>query len=124
MRGIHSLAVALCCLALLLPLAEVRASGGSGGGGGGSTETIKVTKCFYTSTGGYGEMLVMASSSNTSAHLYLYLPSGTYLGEVRNGGGGRYGGSTFLTGPTDPRYVVIVSSSGARVTAPTTPFQL
>ena len=32
----------------------------------------------------------MASSSNSNAHLYAYMPDGTYIGEVQNGGGSRY----------------------------------
>src|SRR6266404_5077244 len=65
-------------------------SGGSGGGGGSTTgvDTIKVNKCYYFDTGSYIELLINASSSNSSAHLYAYLPDATYLGEVQNGGGG------------------------------------
>jgi hypothetical protein len=124
-------------VALLLTLAigfgfsnlatDARASGGSGsGGGGGSTsgvDTIKVSKCYYAPTGGYVELLINASSSNSSAHLYAYLPSGAYLGEVQNGGGGRYGGTVFLA-PTIPDYITIISTGGGSIVAPTVPFQL
>jgi hypothetical protein len=103
------------------------ASGGSGGGGGGgstsSVDTIKVSKCYYFDTGSYVEMLMQASSSDSTAHLYAYLPSGQYLGEVQNGGGGRYGGTVFLTFGI-PAYITIVSSSGGSIVAPTSPMQL
>src|SRR5436853_7923266 len=73
--------------------------GGSGGGGGGtsSVDTIKVTKAEYAVTIGYVELLISASSSNPSAVLYAYLPDGTCLGLVQNGGGGQYGGTVFLS---------------------------
>ena len=104
------------------------ASGGSGsgsGGGGGTTsgvETIKVSKCYEFDTGSYVELLINASSSNSSAHLYAYLPDGTYLGEVQNGGGGRYGGTVFVT-LYIPATITLVSSAGGTITVPTTPFQ-
>ena len=94
-----------------------------GGGGGGSTETIRVSKCEYAPLTGYIEMLIKASSSNTSAHLYAYLPTGAYLGEVQNGSGGRYGGTVFVTYYPIPQYITIVSSAGARINAPTTLYQ-
>ena len=100
----------------------VQASGGSGsgGGGGGSTtgvDTIKVNKCYYFDTGSYIELLLNASSSNSSAHLYAYLPDGTYLGEVQNGGGGQYGGTVFVT-LYIPATITIRSSSGGTITVP------
>jgi hypothetical protein len=99
------------------------ASGGSGsGGGGGSVETIKVSKCYYDSP--TGAMLIKASSSDTTARLFAYLPSGAYLGEVQNGGGSRYGGTVMPYVPVDPGSVTIQSSSGATITVPTTPFQI
>jgi len=94
-----------------------RRSGGSGG-----TETIKVVKCEYAVNVGYVELLIHASSSDAKAHLYAYLPSGSYLGEVQNGSGGRYGGTVFLSFSV-PETITIKSSSGAVVTAPCTPFQ-
>ena len=98
------------------------ASGGSGSGSGGTkVDTIKVSKCYYN-TG--GEMLIKASSSDPTARLSAYLPDGTYLGEVQNGGGSRYGGTVMPYVPYDPGYMVIKSSSGGSVTAPTTPFQI
>jgi hypothetical protein len=93
------------------------------GGGGSSVDTIKVSKCYYFDTGSYIELLINASSSNSSAHLYAYLPSGAYLGEVQNGGGGRYGGTVFVT-LTIPATITIISSAGGSVTVPCTPGQL
>jgi hypothetical protein len=96
-------------------------SGGSGGsgGGGGSTgvDTIRVSKCYYFDTGSYVELLINAGSSNSSAHLYAYLPDGTYLGEVQNGGGGRYGGTVFLSFYI-PATITIISSAGGSITVP------
>jgi hypothetical protein len=103
------------------------ASGGSGGGGSNSSavETIKVSKCEYAvvSGGAYVELLLNASSSNSSAHLYAYLPDGTYLGEVQNGGGGRYGGTVFGSFYV-PDTITIKSSAGGVVTVACVPFQL
>lgn len=101
------------------------ASGGSSGGGGGSTATvdsIKVSKCFYDAP--TGEMLIKASSSDPTARLSAYTPAGTYLGEVQNGGGSRYGGTVMGYVGTDPVSVLIISSSGGSIEIPTTPFQL
>jgi len=106
---------------LATPLA---ASGGSGGGGSTTgVETIKVSKCYYFDTGSYVELLINASSSNSNAHLYAYLPDGTYLGEVQNGGGGRYGGTVFVTFGI-PCCITIMSSSGGFITVPAVPGQL
>lgn len=106
------------------------ASGGSGsgsgsGGGGGSTsqvDTLKVNKCYYADVGAYVELLLNAVSSNSSAHIYAYLPDGTYLGEVQNGGGGQYGGTVFVT-LYIPASITFISSSGGSITVPTTQFQ-
>jgi hypothetical protein len=125
------------CLALLLTFAvgiqpvPTFASGGSGSGGGGSgsggttakVDTIKVSKCYYFDTGSYVELLINASSSDSAAHLYAYLPSGAYLGEVQNGGGGRYGGTVFLA-PKIPSDIIIISSAGGVVDAPCVPGQI
>jgi hypothetical protein len=115
----------LMALTLILLPSAARASGGStsgGGGGGTKTDSIKVSKCFYDAP--TGEMLIKASSSDTSAHLYAYTPDGTYLGEVQNGGGSRYGGTVMGYVGADPVYVTIISSSGGLITVPTTPFQI
>jgi hypothetical protein len=100
--------------------------GGSGSGGGGGTtgvDTIKVSKCYYFDTGSYIELLINAGSSNSSAHLYAYLPDGTYLGEVQNGGGGRYGGTVFVT-LYIPATITIISSAGGSITVPCVPGQI
>jgi hypothetical protein len=94
------------------------------GGGGNSTDTIKVSKCFTNATAtSFGELLIKASSSNVSAHLYAFRPDGTYQGELQNGGGSRYGGTVMPYLPYDPGFMIIVSSAGGTVIAPTTPFQ-
>ncbi len=103
------------------------ASGGSGsGGGGGTVDTIKVGKCYCNATAstGGGEMLIKASSSDSTARLFAYRPDGSYIGEVQNGGGRRYGGTVMPWQPYDPIYVTIISSSGGSIIVPTTPFQI
>jgi hypothetical protein len=97
-------------------------SGGGGGGGGVRVDSIKVSKCFYDVP--TGQMLIKASSSDTTAHLYAYRPDGTYQGEVQNGGGSRYGGTVMGWIPYDPGTMTIISSSGGNITVPTTPFQI
>jgi hypothetical protein len=74
-------------------------------------------------SGSYIELLINASSSNSSAHLYAYLPDGTYLGEVQNGGGGRYGGTVFVTLHI-PATITIISSAGGSTTVPCVPGQI
>jgi hypothetical protein len=110
----------------LLP-ASTYASGGSGSGGGGvKVDSIKVSKCYCNATdaGGGGEMLIKAISSDVTVHLYAYRPDGSYIGEVQNGGGSRYGGTVMPWQPYDPGTVTIISSSGGSITVPTTPFQI
>ena len=119
MKRFASVFVLLCFGAMLMASVPTMASGG---GGGSSVDTIKVSKCYYADTGSYIELLIKASSSNTSAHLYAYLPSGAYLGEVQNGGGSQYGGTVFLT-MSIPATITIKSSAGGSVTAPCTPYQ-
>jgi hypothetical protein len=99
---------------------------GSGGSGGGSTsqvDTIKVNKCYYSPVGGYVELLLQAVSSDSNAHIYAYLPDGSYLGEVQNGGGGRYGGTVFGCYYI-PASITFISSSGGSITVATAPIQL
>ena len=69
-------------------------------------------------------MLIKAASSDPTARLFAHRPDGTYIGEVQNGGGSRYGGTVMPWQPYDPIYVTIKSSSGGSVTVPTTPFQI
>lgn len=117
-----SLAVVVLGVALMFPPPTAHAQRG-GGGGGGSVDTIRVNKCYYAVvSGAYVELLINANSSNTSARLFAYLPNGQLLGEVQNGGGGRYGGTVFLAF-TVPATITIVSSGGGVVTVPCTPFQ-
>lgn len=102
------------------------ASGGSGGSGGGSTsnvDSIKVNKCYYAPTGSYVELLLQAVSSDSTAHIYAYLPDGKLLGEVQNGGGGRYGGTVFGSFYI-PATITFISSSGGSITVATAPIQL
>ena len=108
------------------------ASGGStgGGGGGGTTQTpkvdsIKVTKAYTNAApDSGGEMLIKASSSDTPARLFAYRPDGSYIGEVQNGGGSRYGGTVMPYQFTYSATITIQSSSGGSITVPTTPFQI
>jgi hypothetical protein len=107
-------------------------SGGGGGGGGGggtaqspSVDTITVTKAYTNATPDTGgEMLIKASSSDSSARLSAYRADGTYIGAVQNGGGGRYGGTVMPYQFTYSASVTIRSSSGGSITVPTTPFQV
>lgn len=110
--------VFLCICAILTASVAVMASGGSGTT---KVDTIKVSKCFYDAP--TGQMLIKASSSDPTALLSAYLPSGAYLGAVQNGGGSRYGGTVMGYQPKDPKFVTIKSSSGGTITVPTTPFQ-
>jgi len=124
MNGLFALLTAL--FLSFSPNATFASGGsGSGSGGGGSTtsvDTMKVNKCYYADTGSYVELLLNAVSSNSSAHIYAYLPDGTYLGEVQNGGGGQYGGTVFVT-LYIPTSITFISSSGGTITVPTTLFQ-
>lgn len=117
-----SILTAVLGLAFALNLiSTASASGGSGSGGGTKVDTIKVSKCYINSG---GEMLIKASSSDVTAHLYAYRPDGTYVGELQNGGGSRYGGTVMPYQSYDPVNVTIISSSGGSITVLTTPFQL
>jgi hypothetical protein len=97
----------------------------SGGGGSSQIDVVSVSKCYTNATQHTGgEMLIKASSSDPSARLYAYRPDGSLIGEVQNGGGGRYGGSVMPYQSYDPGTVTISSSSGGSITVPTGPFQL
>ena len=110
------------CLVAAVAFAVSPAVAGAGGsgGGGGNVETIKVTKCYYAETGGYVELLISATSSNSAAALYAFLPDGELLGQVFSGG--RYGGTVFLTASV-PDSITIISTLGASITVPCLPFQ-
>jgi hypothetical protein len=117
-------------IALTAATTTAYASGGSGSGGTTTTQTpkvdsIKVTKAYTnaTPTSG-GEMLIKASSSDSAARLFAYRPDGGYIGEVQNGGGGRYGGTVMPYQFTYSATITIRSSSGGTLTVPTTPFQI
>ena len=96
-------------------------SGGSGGGGGTGTavDVIKVIKHAWATN---STLLVSASSSDPTARLYVWLPSGVQLGEIQNGGGGKYGGTVFVS-LNDPGSLTITSSAGGSITVPTVPYQ-
>jgi hypothetical protein len=107
------------------------ASGGSTGGGGTTTsqtpkiDSIKVTKAYTNATPeSGGEMLIKASSSDKSARLFAYRPDGSYIGEVQNNGGSRYGGTVMPYQFTYSATVTIHSSSGGSITVQSTPFQI
>jgi hypothetical protein len=109
----------------LMPFLTFASGGGSSGGSGGGgakVDSIKVSKCFYDAP--TGEMLIKASSSDATASLSAYLPSGVYIGQVQNGGGSRYGGTVMGYVGANPVYITIISSSGGSITVPTTPFQI
>jgi len=121
-----ALSIGLTVLPMATPVVASGGSGSGSGGGGGSTsstDTIKVNKCYYFDTGSYVELLINASSSKSSAVLYAYLPDGTYLGQVQNGGGGQYGGTVFVT-LYIPTSITIISSAGGSITTPCVPGQI
>ncbi|MFN8060435.1 MAG: hypothetical protein U0Q12_14875 [Vicinamibacterales bacterium] len=96
----------------------------TGSSSGSTVESIKVSKCYTnaTATSG-GQMLIQAGSSDKAARLTAYRPDGSMIGDVQNGGGGRYGGTVMPWQPYDPGTVTVRSSSGGSTTVPTTPFQ-
>lgn len=91
-------------------------------GGGTRVDVIKVNKAYYANTGAYVELLINAVSSDSTARLFAYLPNGQLLGEVQNGGGGRYGGTVFVS-MFVPQTITILSTSGGSITVLTAPFQ-
>jgi hypothetical protein len=103
--------LALVAMMLLSP-AQGHASGGR--------EAIKVNKCEYAVTGPSVELLISASSSDPNVILLAYLPDGSLLGPVHNGG--PYGGTVYISMYV-PYAITIVSSSGAYTTVPCVPFQ-
>lgn len=117
--AVKRLAFAVAALGVVMVLYPAQ---GYASGGSGSVDTIKVNKCEYAvvSSGTYVELLISASSSSSGALLLAYLPDGTLLGPVQNGG--RYGGTVFLSSYV-PATITIQSSSGGQVTVPCTPYQ-
>lgn len=109
-------------LGLGFTASQTSAMASGGGAGGGVTvkvDSIKVSKCYYS-----GNMLIKASSSDPTARLFVYLPSGASVGEVQNGGGSRYGGTVTGYVGADPGSVTVKSSSGGSTTVATTPPQI
>jgi len=130
----HLTTLALTASLALTGASTAYASGGSTSGGGGGTTTttqtpkvdsIKVDKAYTQadSSGGY-QMLIKASSSDSSARLFAYRPDGTLIGEVQNGGGSQYGGTVMPWQSVYSSSVTVQSSSGGSITVPTTPFQI
>ncbi|MEO3937844.1 hypothetical protein V3N99_13955 [Dermatophilaceae bacterium Soc4.6] len=90
----------------------------------GDADVVRIEKCWTTATPTRGgQLLVKASSSDPAAHLLVYAGDGSLIGEVQNGGGGRYGGSVMPYQRSDPGRCVVRSSSGGTSTAPTGAFQ-
>ena len=88
-------------------------------------DAVQVSKAYTNATlKGGGVMLIKARSSDSTAKLSAYRPNGTLIGVVQNGGGGRYGGTVMPYQPYNPMKVTIRSSSGGRITVPTTAFQV
>jgi len=108
----------------LLPNGSSASGGGSSGGSSATAkvDSIKVSKCYYDVP--TGQMLIKASSSDPTAHLYAYRPDGSFQGEVQNGGGSRYGGTVMGYISHDPGTMIIKSSSGGSIVTPTSPFQI
>jgi hypothetical protein len=107
------------------PTSPPSTSGGGGGGGGSKADTIKVSKCYTNATAKTGgELLIKASSSDPSAHLFAYRRDGSLIGEVQNGGGSRYGGTVMPYQKYDPGEITITSSSGGHIAVRTGPFRL
>lgn len=129
----HLTTFALSASLALTGATAAYASGGSTSGGGGGTTTtqtpkvdsIKVDKAYTQAdpSGGY-QMLIKASSSDSSARLFAYRPDGVLIGEVQNGGGSQYGGTVMPWQSVYSASITVQSSSGGSVTVPTTPFQI
>ena len=116
---------AAAALAVFASASMALASGGgtSGGGTGTKVDAIKVSKAYTNADIGGYEMLIKASSSDTTARLFAYRPDGVLIGEVQNGGGSRYGGTVMPAQMIYSPTITIASSSGGSITVPTTPFQ-
>jgi hypothetical protein len=117
-RNLYRLGFAILSLSVATLLCPAHSH--AGGGGGGGVDKVKVGKCEYAVVPGYVELLVSASSSNPNAVLVAYLPDGSPLGYVSNGG--QYGGTVFLCEYV-PATITVVSSSGGGATVPCVPYQ-
>ena len=122
LKRAHLTTLALTASLALTGATAAYASGGStsgGGGGGGTTaqspkvDSLKVDKAYTnaTPTSG-GEMLIKASSSDSSARLFAYRPDGVLIGEVQNGGGSQYGGTVRLWQSVYSASITVQSSEG------------
>ncbi len=91
---------------------------------GSAADVVQIEKCWTNATASVGgPMLIKARSSDARARLFAFLPDGTFLAELQNGGGNKYGGNVINNTPTNPGSCVVRSSSGGSATAPTAPFQ-
>lgn len=91
---------------------------------GSPADVVQIEKCWSNATSSRsGPMLIKARSSDARARLFAFLPDGTFLAELQNGGGNKYGGNVINNTPTDPGSCVVRSSAGGSATAPTAPFQ-
>gem|GEM_PF-6997970 len=91
---------------------------------GSPADVVQIQKCWTNATSSRsGPMLIKARSSDPRARLFAFLPDGTFLAELQNGGGNKYGGNVINNTPTDPGSCVVRSSAGGSATAPTAPFQ-
>ena len=91
---------------------------------GSPADVVQIEKCWTNATSSRsGPMLIKARSSDARARLFAFLPDGTFLAELQNGGGNKYGGNVINNTPTNPGSCVVRSSAGGSATAPTAPFQ-
>ena len=91
------------------------------GGLAGRRNRIRVGRCQYAVSGAYVEILVDASSSAPGARLFAYLPDGTYLGEVLDGGREPGIGTVFVVAGI-PISITLRSSVGASLIVPCVPY--
>jgi hypothetical protein len=91
---------------------------------GSTADVVQIEKCWTNATSSQGgPMLIKARSSDARARLFAFLPDGTFLAELQNGGGNKYGGNVINYQPSNPGRCVVRSSAGGSATAPTAPFQ-
>lgn len=95
------------------------------GAAGRSTDTLTVSRCWTNATATHGgQLLIQVTSSDPAARILAYRPDGSLIGEVLNSiGVSRRDLPLMPYQQRDPAQVTLVSSSGARVTVPTTPFE-